>query len=82
MSRYGARFGMSVTFNGFAVLAGPPIAGAIIGQGGGYVMAALFASLVAITGAVGIGTAGFLTSGATAKFKGALTIKIKPKFET
>lgn len=66
---------MAVTCNGFALLAGPPIAGALIGNGTGYVRAALVTGLVVIAGAVGLGTSGFLTPGTVQKFKCLLCIK-------
>lgn len=60
MSRFGARLGLAVTFNGFGVLAGPPIAGAIIGDGNGYTHAGIFGGLVVLIGAVGVCIAGVL----------------------
>jgi hypothetical protein len=42
---------MAVTCNAFGLLAGPPIAGAIIGRENGYVYAGVFASLMVVLGA-------------------------------
>jgi MFS family permease len=71
MSRFGARLGMAVTCNGFGVLMGPPIAGAIIANGGGYVHAAVFAGIVVTVGGMCLGAAGLFSPGALKKFKKA-----------
>lgn len=47
----GARFGMIATLSGFATLAGPPIAGAIIdATGGRYIWAQVWAGCMVLTG--------------------------------
>ncbi|KAI9050815.1 hypothetical protein LZ554_004934 [Drepanopeziza brunnea f. sp. 'monogermtubi'] len=70
MSRFGARMGFAVTMNGFGALAGPPIAGAIIGAGEGYKGAAVFAGLTVILGGVLLVIAGSRCPGAWEKFSG------------
>ncbi|PBP16622.1 riboflavin transporter MCH5, partial [Diplocarpon rosae] len=60
MSRYGARLGMAVTCNAFGLLAGPPIAGAILFHGPGYTGTSLFGGFIVVAGSVLIGSAWFL----------------------
>ncbi|KAH6671281.1 MFS monocarboxylate transporter [Halenospora varia] len=62
MSRFGARFGMSATCNALGLLAGPPIAGAIIGKGDGYLRASIFAGLVVVAASISMGISKFLIS--------------------
>lgn len=63
MSRFGARFGMAVTMNGFGVLAGPPIAGAIIGDRSGYVRAGVFGGIITFVGGLGLVVTGTRSPG-------------------
>ncbi|KAJ5047196.1 uncharacterized protein L3040_003037 [Drepanopeziza brunnea f. sp. 'multigermtubi'] len=88
MSGFGARMGFAVTMNGFGALAGkfpnfercfaicasacPPIAGAIIEAGEGYVGAAVFAGLTVILGGVLLVIAGSRCPGAWEKFSGGI----------
>jgi MFS family permease len=50
MSQFGARLGLAVTINGFGLLSGPPIAGAIISSKSGYTGASIFAGVVVCVG--------------------------------
>ncbi|PBP24183.1 riboflavin transporter MCH5 [Diplocarpon rosae] len=59
MSRYGARLGMAVTCNAFGLLAGPPIASAIIFHGPGYTGTSLFGGFIVVAGSALIGSAWF-----------------------
>ncbi|KAG9234021.1 MFS general substrate transporter [Amylocarpus encephaloides] len=70
MSRFGARLGLAATINGLGLLAGPPIAGAVISGKGGYVGAAVFAGVVVVVGAGAIGVGGVLKGKKTESFNG------------
>jgi MFS family permease len=65
MSMFGARLGIAVTCNGFGLLMGPPIAGALIsrGSGNGYWHASILSGLAVVLGGVLLGTAGKFKSG-------------------
>ncbi|KAK1538636.1 major facilitator superfamily transporter [Colletotrichum paranaense] len=56
--KMGTRFGMVATISGFATLAGPPIAGAIIDRSGGsYLGAQVWGGVMMIAGALTVGAA-------------------------
>ncbi|CAG8951005.1 hypothetical protein HYFRA_00006402 [Hymenoscyphus fraxineus] len=52
MSQFGSRLGLAVSINGLGLLAGPPIAGALISGKAGYTGAAILAGLVVVLGGV------------------------------
>jgi len=64
--KMGTRFGMVCTIVGFASLAGPPTAGAIIGQtpGGTYVWAQVWGGLVTVLAGATLLASRFAVSGA------------------
>ncbi|KAI1138582.1 MFS general substrate transporter [Hypoxylon sp. FL0543] len=68
-SKMGVRFGMCCTILGFATVAGPPTAGAIIDYSGGYLWAQVWAGLVSICGAVTLGVSRYWIAGAKLKVK-------------
>ncbi|KAI1655606.1 MFS general substrate transporter [Daldinia decipiens] len=66
----GTRFGMCCTILGFATVAGPPTAGAIIDYcGGQYLWAQVWAGLVTILGAATLAVARYKVSGAKLMIK-------------
>ncbi len=63
-TKMGTRFGMVSTITAFAVLAGPPTAGAIIEQSGGsYRWAQVWGGTMAVCGAMSILTCRLLVTG-------------------
>ncbi|KAI1776234.1 MFS general substrate transporter [Hypoxylon cercidicola] len=69
-AKMGTRFGMCCTVLGFATVAGPPTAGAIIDYcGGRYLWAQVWAGLVTVFGAATIMVARYWISGAKIKVK-------------
>ncbi|XXH00091.1 Kynurenine formamidase [Hypoxylon texense] len=69
-AKMGTRFGMCCTVLGFATVAGPPTAGAIIDYcGGKYLWAQVWAGLVTVFGAATITVARYWVAGAKVKVK-------------
>lgn len=68
--KMGTRFGMVSTLLGFATLAGPPTAGAIIGESGGvYTWAQVWGGSVALLAAASVGVARVNLTGMKLKAK-------------
>ncbi|KAI1101959.1 MFS general substrate transporter [Jackrogersella minutella] len=69
-AKMGTRFGMCCTILGFATVAGPPTAGAIIDfYNGSYLWAQVWAGCVTVLGAATLGVARYWVSGAKVKVK-------------
>ncbi|KAI0377978.1 MFS general substrate transporter [Hypomontagnella monticulosa] len=69
-AKMGTRFGMCCTILGFATVAGPPTAGAIIDFcGGSYIWAQVWAGLVTVAGACSLSVARYWIAGPKLKIK-------------